>query len=541
MPPVSARHGIAATSQRLASEVARDILSEGGSAVDAALAANAMLSLIEPHMCGPGGDLFAIVWDPATRGLHGLNASGRAPRGQTLAALKSRLGDAACIPFHGPHSITVPGAVRGWQALHERFGRLPLARVYAPVIAHAARGLEIGPATASWWYHAAQAVQNAGLGDFAGGFASTFLPGGAAPVAGATFRNPALGDTYAALAARGFDDFYRGELGARLGAALAAAGSSIAAEDLASATAEWVTPISTDYRGYQVHELPPNGQGLAVLQMLNMLETLPLARYSPTSPDWWHAFTEVKKLAFEDRARYYADPAQAAVPIAALADKTYARTRAALIEPRANDAPRPGVVLGGDTTYLCVADRDGMMVSLIQSIFQGFGAGLAPADLGFALQCRGAGFSLDAAHPNAYAPGKRPFHTIIPAFVTRDGAPHMALGVMGGDVQPQGQVQVLVNHLDFGLDIAAAGAAPRMRHDSLNAPNLARASDGGVLLHETGFTPELLAALAARGHRLEAASHPVLHFMGGYQALRRVADGWEAASETRFDGAAVGL
>ena len=363
--------------------------------------------------------------------------------------------------------MTVPGAVRGWQALHERFGRLALERIYAPVIAHARNGVEIGPATATWWGHCATAVAESPLGALAAGFKAVFMPGGAAPASGTRFRNPALADTYAGIAARGFDDFYRGQLGARLAAYLAASNAPIKAHDLRAARAEWLTPLTTRYRGYDVYELPPNGQGLAVLQMLNILETLPLAGATPFGDDYWHGFIEAKKLAFEDRARYYADPAFSEVPIAALVAKPYAAQRAATITPRANQAPRPGApgIAIGDTTYLTVADESGMMVSLIQSIFQGFGCGLVAPDLGFALQCRGAGFSLEQDHPNSYAPGKRPFHTIIPAFVMRDGEPYMAFGVMGGDVQPQGQVQVLVNHLDFGMHIQAAGAAARMRHD----------------------------------------------------------------------------
>ena len=536
--PVSGSRGAAATSQKLATAVAIELLEAGGSAVDAALGANAMLSLIEPYMCGPGGDLFAIVWDPTSRALHGLNASGAAPAGQTLAQLRARIGAVESMPIVGVHSVTVPAAVRGWQALHERFGRLPPARIYQPVIEHAKRGVEIGPATATWWQHNASIVCEAPL---AAGFNAVFMPAGAAPASGQRFCNPALGQTYAGIVARGFDDFYSGVIGAQLAAYLTACDAPLTAADLHAAQAQWVTPITTRYRGYDVYELPPNGQGLAVLQMLNMLETQPLAAAGFASHHYWHQFIETKKLAFEDRARYYADPSYAQVPIAALADKAYAARRAAGIGPRADQSPRPGApgIAHGDTTYLTVADASGMMVSLIQSIFQGFGAGLVPPELGFALQCRGAGFTLEEGLPNTYAPGKRPFHTIIPAFVMRDGQPYMAFGVMGGDVQPQGQVQILVNHLDFVMDIQAAGAAPRMRHDGLNAPSVARESDGGVVLFEPGFAPELLAALTARGHELRPYSHPVLHFMGGYQCIQRTASGWLAASEPRFDGNAL--
>ena len=540
---VAAQHGAIATSQQLASAVGRDLLQRGGSAVDAAIGANALLSLIEPFMCGPGGDLFALVWDPASRALHGLNASGRAPAGQTLAQLQARLGGARTIPIHGPHSVTVPGAVRGWQALHARFGRLSLGEIFAPVIEHAARGVTLGPVTATWWQlSAAQVLAAQHLGAHARGFKQTFLLRQGAPHAGDTFRNPALGHLYQVLAARGFDEFYHGAIAAELAAYLAASGSAITAADLARSAAEWVTPITTRYRDHDVYELPPNGQGLAVLQMLNLLERFPLGDYGLDRAEYRHWFIEAKKLAFEDRARYYADPAFTTIPIAALAAKAYAAERAALIGPRANPRPLHGdpAIAHGDTTYLAVADADGMMVSLIQSVFQGFGAGLVPPTLGFPLQCRGAGFALSADHPNGYAPGKRPFHTIIPAFVMQGGEPLMAFGVMGGDVQPQGQVQVLINQIDFGLDPYAAGAAPRLRHDGNNHPHLAAVADAGVVVYEAGCSADLLAALRARGHTLERASHPVLHFMGGYQCVRRTATGYVAASEPRFDGCALG-
>lgn len=542
--PVHAPNGMVATSQRLATEVGVALLRRGGSAVDAAIGANAMLSLIEPYMCGPGGDLFAIVWDPAAGRLEGLNASGRAPRAQSLEDLRARLGGADRIPISGPASITVPGAVRGWEALHARWGRISLHEIFGPVAAHAAEGVGIGPNTAVWWDACARDVtESRGLGAFADGFRETFLVDGRAPAAGERFRNPALGRFYAALARDGFGDFYTGALAEQLAADLAAGGSAIDADDLAAATAEWVAPISTRYRDVEVHELPPNGQGLAVLQMLNLLEHCPLGEHAPDSPEWWHWFVEAKKLAFEDRARYYADPAFADVPVEALASKAYAAERVGLIGKRANDAPVPGdpALSRGDTTYLSVADNDGLMVSLIQSIFVGFGSGRVPEGTGFALQSRGAGFSLDPAHPNAYAPGKRPFHTIIPAFVTRDGAPWMGLGVMGADMQPQGQVQVLVNMLDFGLDPQAAGDAARLRHDGLNAPSFNCVSDGGVVRYEAGIDAACVAELERRGHDLQPCTEPVLHFMGGYECVRREADGWTGASEPRFDGCALGL
>lgn len=542
--PVRAARGMVATSQRLASEVGVALLGRGGSAVDAAIGANAMLSLIEPYMCGPGGDLFAIVWDPRAERLEGLNASGRAPHGQTLEALRARLGGAASIPIAGPASVTVPGAVRGWQALHERWGRLSLDDIFAPVIEHAAAGVEIGPRTAVWWDECARDVTgNRGLGSLADDFRATFLLEGRAPRRGERFANPCLGDFYASLAREGFAAYYEGDLAARLAAYLERKGSAITVSDLAAATAEWVAPISTTYRDVEVHELPPNGQGLAVLQMLNVLEQFPLGEHGPASADYRHWFIEAKKLAFEDRARYYADPAFADVPVAALNDKRYAAERATLVGARASAAPVPGdpALSRGDTTYLSVADAHGLMVSLIQSIFVGFGSGLVPDGSGYPLQSRGAAFALDPTHPNVYAPGKRPFHTIIPAFVTRDGAPLMSLGVMGADMQPQGQVQVLVNMIDFGLDPQAAGDAARIRHDGLNAPNRPQRSDAGVVWHEPEVDPACVTELRRRGHDVRVCTEPVLHFMGGYECVRREADGYSGASEPRFDGCALGL
>ncbi len=541
--PTVAATAMVASSQRLATEVGVDILKGGGSAVDAALAVNAMLNLIEPYMCGLGGDLFAQVWDPSDRSLRGLNASGRAPRAQSLADLQHALGGSAAIPIGGIHALTVPGAVAGWAALHAHYGRLSLAEIFAPVVHYAEAGVNIGPATAAWWFHSAGMVTaNQKLGALADGFQRTFLIDGRTPTAGARFTNPALGRTYAALAEHGFDDFYRGSVAHALTGYLEDCGCPISGADLAACSAEWVEPISTNYRGYEVYELPPNGQGLSVLQILNLLETFPLADYGYDSVEYWHRLIEAKKLAFEDRAHFFADPDFAAIPVAALAGKDYARARAALIGARANNAPRTGdpLLARGDTTYLSVADGDGMMVSLIQSIYAGFGAGLAPPELGFALQSRGAGFSLDPAHANVYAPGKRPFHTIIPGFVMRDGEPWMSFGVMGADMQPQGQVEVLVNMIDFGMDPQQAGDAPRLRHDGVNGPNLSTPADGGIVRYEAGFDAAILAALTARGHQVQAATLLAEHFMGGYQSIRRDPNGWCGASEIRFDGCASG-
>ena len=536
--------GMIATSQRLATEVGASLLEGGGTAVDAAIGANAMLSLIEPYMCGPGGDLFAIVWDPTAGRLHGLNASGHSPRGQSLDALKQRLGQSRAIPINGVHSITVPGAVRGWAALHERFGRLPLEEIFAPVIEYASNGVEIGPATATWWAGTANNVEAAlGHGEVTSGFVETFLVDGKTPEHGATFVNPGLGRTYARLAEQGFDSFYEGDTAAHMAAYLSAVGNALTEEDFALARADWVDPITTQYRGYDIYELPPNGQGLTVLQMLNILENFPLGEFGPDSPDFWHRYIEAKKLAFEDRAHFYADPDFNDIPVAALCDKGYAADRAALITDRASTRPVHGdpAISHGDTTYLSAADASGLMVSLIQSIFVGFGSALVPDDMGFAFQSRGAAFSLDEQHPNVYAPGKRPFHTIIPAFVMRDGEPLMSFGMMGADMQPQGQVQVLINMLDFGMDPYVAGSTPRMRHDSLNGPYVAQVSDAGIVYPEAAFSDGLIDEMRSRGHTIGEVNDPVAHFMGGYQCVRREQDGYTGASEPRFDGCALGI
>ena len=541
---VTGERGMVATSQRLATEVGADLLARGGTAVDAAIGANAMLSLIEPYMCGLGGDLFAIVWDPATSRLHGLNASGHSARGQTLNDLKGRLGQRRAIPVNGVHSITVPGAVRGWAALHERFGRLAIEEILAPVIEHARAGVLVGPATAAWWRGCADDVEaELGFGDVTRGFVDTFLVDGKTPQSGQTIKNPGLARTFATLAEQGFASFYEGGAAAQMAAYLGAAGNALTQEDFALARADWVDPITTQYRGYDIYELPPNGQGLTVLQMLNILENFPLGEFGPDSPDYWHRLIEAKKLAFEDRASFYGDPAFNDVPVAALNNKDYAAERAALIGERAAAQPVLGdpALSHGDTTYLSVADSSGLMVSLIQSIFIGFGSALVPDDMGFAFQSRGAAFSLDEQHPNVYAPGKRPFHTIIPAFVMRDGEPWMSFGVMGADQQPQGQVQVLVNMLDFGMDPYAAGSAPRMRHDGLNGPYVTQVSDAGIVYPEAAFSDVLIDAMRSRGHTIGEVYDTVAHFMGGYQCVRREKTGYTGASEPRFDGCALGV
>ena len=532
---VMAVRGMAATSHPLATQVAVDTLKRGGSAVDGAIAANAALGLMEPTGCGIGGDLFAIHWEAASGALTGLNASGRSP----MALSRARLADicpGGRLPAHGPLSVSVPGAVDGWFELHGRFGCRPMADLLGPAIAYAEEGFPVTPVIADLW------AADAAVLDRYSGFAEVFLPAGRAPRAGEVFRNPRLADTYRLLAEGGREAFYRGDAARGIHRYMAEAGGFLSYDDLAAHRSEWVEPVSTDYRGYQVWELPPNGQGIAVLQMLNLLEDDDLRTFGWGSPAYLHRLIEAKKLAFEDRARFYADPAFAEVPVAELISKPYARRRRRLMDPdrasRTLSHGEPGVTKGGDTVYLTVADERGNMVSLIQSNFRGMGSGMTPAGLGFVLQDRGESFSLNPAHANVYAPGKRPFHTIIPAFVTRGGEPYLSFGVMGADMQPQGQVQVLNNLIDFGMDIQTAGDAPRVRHDGSSDPTGGRMSGGGVVYLESGFPAEARQALAALGHRVETGGDG----FGGYQAiLRDGANGvYFGASESRKDGHAAG-
>jgi len=531
---VLAPSAMAATSQPLATQVALDILKAGGNAIDAAIAANATLGLMEPTGCGIGGDLFAIVWDAGSGSLLGLNASGRSPRSLTLDYFLDR--GLQAIPERGPLPVSVPGAVDGWFVLHARLGKLPMSRVLAPAIRYAREGFPVSEVIAHLW--AANARE---LSRF-DGFAELYMPGGRAPRKGEVFRNPQLAATYELLAREGRDGFYTGEIARVIDTYMAAQGGFLRYQDLAEHRSEWVQPVSTGYRGYQVWELPPNGQGIAALQMLNILEGYDLAAMG-FGADYLHLLVEAKKLAFEDRARFYADPDFYRAPVQELISKEYAARRRALIRmDRAAETlghGDPVALESGDTIYLTVADAQGNMVSLIQSNYSGMGSGMTPPGLGFGLQNRGELFSLDPGHPNAYAPGKRPFHTIIPAFVTREGKPWLSFGVMGGAMQPQGHVQVLVNLIDFGMNLQQAGDAPRLRHDGSSEPTGGRLEQGGVVLLESGFAEPLRQALQARGHRLGKAPGG----FGGYQAIMRDPHTgmYVGASESRKDGQAAGF
>ncbi|MEW6338026.1 MAG: gamma-glutamyltransferase [Acidobacteriota bacterium] len=531
---VAARHGMVAAAHPIAVHVGVDVLKRGGSAVDAAIAVNAALALMEPVSCGPGGDLFALVWDPRTATLHGLNASGRAPLALTPEKVAPETD--GTIPEYSPFAWTVPGAVDGWFELHRRFGRLPMADVLGPAAAYAREGVPVPQVIAGAWARGARL--------FAGtpGFADVFMPGGRAPRENEPFANPALARTFDLLVRGGRDAYYRGEIAREIVAYSRRVGGFFALEDFENHASAWVEPISTTYRGWQVWEIPPNGQGLAALQMLNILERHELGRLGRDNADYWHLLVEAKKLAYADRARYIADPDVVPVPVDGLLSKQYATTQARRIDmSRAAPSVDPGVpdLPEGDTTYLATADSQGMMVSLIQSNYTGFGSGHAIPALGFGLQDRGAQFSLKAGHPNVLAPGKRPFHTIIPAFLGKAGVPFMAFGVMGGDMQPQGHVQVVVNLVDHAMNLQEAGDAPRFHHTGSSEPTGTTMTGGGALHLESAIPADVRRELLRRGHRIVETTGTSF---GGYQAVWRdpVTGVLLGASESRKDGCAMG-
>jgi len=530
---VIARNGVAATSHPLATQIAIDILKKGGSAVDAAIAADAALGLMEPMSCGIGGDLFALIWDAKTNKLYGLNASGRSPYGLTLEHFKSKGLEA--VPARGPLPVTVPGCVDGWFELHARFGRLPMRDILAPVIEYARNGFPVSQIIAQEWQTTVDILKDQP------GFLATYAPNGKAPAKGEVFRNPDLARSYQLIAEQGRDAFYRGEIAGSIDAFSSRVGCFLRLRDLAEHRSEWVEPVSTDYRGYDVWAIPPNGQGIAVLQMLNILEGFDLRGMGHNNALYLHHLIEAKKIAYEDRAVFYADPDVNRLPVAELISKNYAAGRRKLLDPtRANRRIAPGNprMDQGDTIYLTVADKDRNMVSLIQSVFFGFGCGMVPDGCGFALQNRGQAFNLSEGHVNTYAPHKRPFHTIIPGFVTRGGRPWLSFGVMGGDMQPQGQVQVLCNLIDFGMNVQEAADAARFRHGGSSEPSGRRMTDGGEVRLESGIGVEVRNALSAMGHNVAPVGGPY----GGCQAILydEKNDVYIGASESRKDGQASG-
>ncbi len=537
---VIAQHGMVCTSQPLATQVGLDILKAGGSAVDAAIAANAALGLMEPVSSGVGGDLFAIVWSARDHKLYGLNASGHSPLGLSYEQMQDELAKLhrTTIPPFGMLPISVPGAVDGWEELHTKFGRLPMAQVLAPAIRYAKEGFPVSELIAFYWVRNVDILRTQHL---PGAFLDTYAPGGQAPAKGEIFRNPDLARTYELIAAQGSQGFYRGEIAERIDAFMRANGGWLRKADFERHHSTWVEPVSTNYRGVDVFELPPNGQGIAALEMLNILEGFDLRKMGFLSADALHVMIEAKKLAFEDRARYYADPDFAPAPVKWLISKAYAAQRRKLIDMahagRAYDAGNPAMQ-HGDTIYLCTADADGNMVSLIQSNYRGMGSGITVPGLGFDFQDRGEMFTMEAGHPNVYAPGKRPLHTIIPAFAMKNGQPWIAFGVMGGPMQPQGHVQIIVNLVDYGMNLQEAGDAARWQHDGSTDYNHPKMTDGGFVYLESGIPWDTVAELKRRGHDIRVD----LGGFGGYQAIM-----WDAknrvyygASESRKDGQAAG-
>ena len=532
---VIAPHAMAATSQPLATQIALDVMKQGGSAVDAAIAANAALGLMEPTGAGIGGDLFAIVWDSKTKRLYGLNASGRSPKSLSYVALKAEVDrqNLKEIPILGPLPVSVPGAVDGWFLLHEQFGRLPMPSLLAPSIRYAREGFPVSDVIASGWRSNVRSLLKYP------GIREQFTRDGEGPAKGQMWTNANLASTYEAIARGGRDAFYKGEIARRIADYMKRQGGYLDYDDLASHHGEWVEPVSVNYRGYDVWELPPNGQGIAALQALNILEGYDLHKFGFGSPEHVHLVIEALKLAFADRAKLYADPDFVKTPVKQLLDKDYAKDRRSLIQmERAMQRVETGAAFkGSDTIYLTTADAEGNMVSLIQSNYAGMGSGMAPEGLGFILHDRGQQFSLEPGHANVYAPGKRPFHTIIPAFITKDGRPWVSFGVMGGDMQPQGHVQIVLNLIDFGMNLQEAGDAPRIYWVTPQQPTGGVMTDGGKVNLESGFPETTLRALQLKRHTLGRS----VWAYGGYQAIERLPGGaWVGASESRKDGQAAG-
>ena len=526
---VIGQNGMVATSHPLATQIGLDILKQGGTAVDAAIAANIALGLMEPTGNGIGGDLFAIVWDAKSKKLHGLNASGPAPQNISIEYFTEN--NLKKIPSYGPLPVTVPGAVDGWVKLHEKFGKLEFKSLFSPTIEYANNGFPVTETIAYYLDRSKERFQNYP------NFKKVWLKNGRMPIKGEIFKNPQLARTLSIIAEKGRSGFYEGEIAQTIADFIQLQGGFLSYEDLSSFHSEWTPPVSSNYRGYDVWELPPNGQGIAALQILNILENYNLKKMGLFSSEYIHLFTEAKKLAFADRAKYYADPNFSNIPVKELISKSYAKERAKLINmKKAALADEPGILESGDTIYLTAADKYGNMISLIQSNYRGMGSGMMPPGLGFMLQDRGELFSLDKSHRNALQGGKRPFHTIIPAFVTLDGEPFMSFGVMGGATQPQAHAQIIINMVDFGLNLQEAGDAPRIVHSGSSQPTDEVMTNGGKLSLESGFSKSIENELTAKGHKLEYQRG----VFGGYQAIMLKDGVYYGASESRKDGQAAG-
>ena len=527
---VIGQHGMVASSQPLATQIGIDILKKGGTAVDAAIAVNAALGLMEPTGSGIGGDLFAIVWDAKTKKLYGLNASGRSPKALTLEYFTKN--NITHIPASGPLPVSVPGCVDGWFELHNKFGKLPIQDILNPSIKYAEEGF---PTTELIAYYL-QVTINKYMKQYPN-IKETYTVDGKLPQKGDIIKNQFLADTYKKIAKGGRDAFYKGDIARESAKFIQAQGGFLAYEDFATHRSDWIEPVATNYRGYDVWELPPNGQGISTLQMLNIIEGYDFSKIPFGSAEHLHIVNEAKKLVFEDRAKYFADADFMKVSVNDLLSKEYATERRALINPDRAGIFKAGKESNGGTVYLTVADKEGNMISLIQSNYRGMGSGMVPPKLGFMLQDRGECFNLVEGMPNSYAPQKRPFHTIIPGFVTKDGKPFMSFGVMGGDFQPQGHVQVLMNLIDFGMNLQEAGDAPRFEHVGSSDFTGELAAGKGEILIESGFDFEEINKLIKKGHKVGFGG-----YYGGYQAImydaiRKVYFG---ASESRKDGAAAG-
>ena len=526
---VIATNGMAATSHPLATQTAISILKNGGNAIDAAIAANAVLGLVEPTGCGIGGDLFAIIWSADEKKLFGLNSSGPAPKNISINKLKQK--GLEKIPPYGPLPVTVPGAVAGWVSIHKKFGLLEFNELFNDAINYAENGFPVTELVSYYLERSSEifaAYPN---------FKDVWMPNGKTPKKGEIFINKNLAENYKEIANTYGKSFYSGKIAENIVNTVNAQGGFFSMSDLNSFEPEWINPVSTNYRGYDVWELPPNGQGIAALQILNILERFDIESMGFGTSDYIHLFTEAKKVVYEDRAKYYADTNFSNIPVEKLISKEYANERSKLINlKKSSKSFNPGNLEIGDTIYLTVADSFGNMVSLIQSNYRGMGSGVVPDNTGFMLQDRGEMFSLDPNHMNSLMPGKRPFHTIIPAFVTKNDKPFLSFGLMGGAMQPQGHAQIIVNLVDFKMNLQEAGDAPRIRHVGSSQPTGEKMLDGGYLSLEKSFDKNEISKLKKMGHKFQYD----LGGFGGYQAIM-IKDGvYYGASESRKDGHASG-
>ena len=526
---VIAKNGMVATSHPLASQIGLQILKDGGNAIDAAIAANVALGLMEPTGNGIGGDLFVILWDAKTKKLYGLNASGPSP--QSISIEYFTANKLEKIPSYGPLPVSVPGAVDGWIKLHERFGKLPFEELFKPTIDYANNGFPLTETIAYYLELSSQRFKTYP------NFKNIWMPDGIYLKKGDVFKNPKLASTLGDIATSKRSSFYEGGMAKIMSDFVISQGGFLSTNDLAQYHAEWVEPVSTNYRGYDVWELPPNGQGIAALQILNLLERYNINKMGLFSSEYIHHFVEAKKLAFADRAKYYADPDFNDIDIHYLISKEYADLRAKHINPlKSSISDNAGSLKDGDTIYLTTADKEGNMVSLIQSNYRGMGSGMVPPGLGFMIQNRGELFSLDKDHANSLVGGKRPFHTIIPAFITKDNKPFISFGVMGGATQPQAHAQIAINIIDFNLNLQEAGDAPRIVHTGSSQPTGETMVNGGSLSLEKAFTETIIEELKTKGHIINYQPG----IFGGYQAIMLKGGVFYGASESRKDGHAVG-